>query len=156
MTGDPSTTAPPATGAAPARPAELTREAQILTQYLLPGATLSPELLDRYLAGCRILLPGEAGGAQGDDAVLEFIRARPWSLPFLDAASGLLAPESLLRKKLFLLLAILETCPANATRFTPEPSSVPRVLARLVWAGVTSAFKGACGACLLPLARRVG
>lgn len=124
----------------------------MLASYLLGGRAAPAEAVERYARACDAVFsfPTPPKGL----AVLRFIRRRPWSLPFLDAATAILEPQALLRKKLFLMLSILETMPANADTFTPRAAPRWRVLLRLARLGLTSALKAAAGLAILPVARR--
>src|SRR5262249_18680953 len=94
------------------------------------------EALERYAAACPVVL-GATASAE-DRAMLRFVCRHPWSLPSLDAAAALLDPQALLRKKLFLMLAILETTTASIEVFTPLPRGRWIALLRLIWFGVVS------------------
>lgn len=126
-------------------------EGRVLARYLLSTSEVSPAVIERYGAGCAILFDVPMGS---EARVLSFLARRPWSLPYLDAAAGLIAPDSLLRKKLFLMLAILETLPENALAFTPRPASRTRVILRLARWGIVGGLKALAGMPLLFLARR--
>lgn len=128
----------------------LQQEARLFTRYLLDREP-PPECVDRYLAAHRVLLPMVAGA---DEAVLSLVRRHPWTLPFLDAASGVFYPQSLLRKKLLLAAAILETSPRSAAEFTSAPTGALSLILRLGTYAAASAAKLALGAALLAVAGR--
>jgi len=48
------------------------------------------------------------------DAVLVFVRGNPWAIPLLDAALALVDPRAVLRRRLAIMFAILETQPELA------------------------------------------
>ena len=58
---------------------------------------------------------------------------RSWSLPFLEAAAGFLAPRSILRRKTLLMTAILEATPDFVQDFLPRTSSGPAFFAGCGW-----------------------
>jgi hypothetical protein len=132
--------------------AALVEEGRILSRYVLGGEETTREILERYARASTVVFQGSP--PPGDLAVLRFIRRRPWSLPLLDAAAGLIDPDSLLRKKLLLVVAILEATPAHVETFTPRPSSRVAVMARLAIWGTSSVLKALAGLAILPLARR--
>ena len=149
---------------APAEPrqgaasAGLDGEAEQLAGYIL-GPRRAPceaaealEVTARYAAACRVLFT--AGASSEDLAVLEFVKRRPWALPFLDAAAALTRSRSLLRKKLLLMLSILETMPGNADLFAPRPRPRWRVVGRLAVLGLVGLFKTALGLLIQPIASR--
>ena len=83
-----------------------------------PEAKLPRELIDRYVDANRTLL--EEPFTERDAALLGFVRRHPRSVPYLDAASGLLRPGSPFRSKLLIMAAILETSPHFAEEFLPR------------------------------------
>jgi len=126
-------------------------EGRLLARYLLGREDVPAEAVERYEAACAALFgaPDAAG-----EATSRFVARCPWSLPFVDAAAGLLDPHSLLRKKLFLMLAILETIPELAPCFTPRSSSRFLVLLKLGSWALLGGFKALLGIPLYLIARR--
>jgi hypothetical protein len=125
----------------------LAEEYRLFARYLLRVEPPS-ELIERYVAAHQRML-GEPDGPE-----LRFVHRHPRALPFLDAALGLGRTRSLLRKKIFLTAAILETSPLYAEFFL-DPSSTPaRTLAALAWCGLTSVARLSIGIPLLMLARK--
>ena len=76
------------------------------------------------------------------------------TLPYLDAAAGVLARQSLLRKKVLLAAAILEASPVYADFFLAEVEGRIRLLGLLAWQGALGVGKLALGAPLLLAIRR--
>jgi hypothetical protein len=126
-------------------PGTLLEEAALFSRYIL-GRETTAEIQERYASGCRKLVCGEP--RPQESAALDFAVRHPWSLPLLDAATGLAAPESLLRKKLFVALAVLEATPEHADFFSPKPHAPLGVIGRLFLWGVSSVLKLSVG---LPL-----
>jgi hypothetical protein len=133
--------------------AVLRTEAVLFARYLLDSEP-APALVDRYVAASEALLGGSEASA--DVGTLRLARNSPRTLPFLDAATGILRPQSLLRKKLLLMASILEASPAFAPDFLPERLSAPRLLGRLALCGVATAAKITLGTVLLIAADRRG
>ncbi len=131
---------------------DFAEEGLVLARYLLRGREAAPEAVERYAAACGKLFGGPA--APEDLALLELVRRRPWALPLLDAAAALVRPHSLLRKKLFLMLAILETMPAHAETFAPRPGPRWRVILRLAVWGALGGLKATLGLVLYSIVRR--
>ncbi len=127
----------------------LTEESALIGQYLL-GVVSSPELAERYAAAHQFLDLG------AEEPELRFLYRYPRLLPFLDAAAALLRPRSTLRKKVFLMAAILEATPEHAEFFLQRPAGLWFTLATVVWQGARSAGKLLVGVPLFLLARRVG
>ena len=151
----PAPTPPPFDGKA-GTPAEraaspLGHEGELFARYLLGGPTV-PAVLARYVRACDLLFDDPA--APADAALVRFAVRHPWSLPFLDAAAGLLHRQALLRSKILLMLGLLEATPEHAEFFTPQPCSRLLVIARLGWWGVRTVVKVLGGLLLYPLAKR--
>ncbi len=129
--------------------ADVAREGTVFARYLL-GVDASPAVLRRYASACRNL-SGEATSGH-DQAVVQFIRRHPWSLPYLDAASGWLRRESLLRKRLLVMLSLLETTPEYADRFVSRPGPRGVVIVRIALWAASGILKLALGLLLYPVA----
>jgi len=139
----------------PTHPAsDLEREGALLARYLLGrrSAGASEVSAARYADACRRLFTEPA--PPRDIALMRFACRHPLALPCLDAAAGLLLPRTLLRQKLILMLAILETMPELAESFLPAAKPPLRVMAGLARTGAAVAFKTLGGVVLLPLAWR--
>ena len=138
---------------------DLEHEGAVLAGYLLArlpagasGPARAPQAAaERYAGACRRLFP-EAAPPE-EVGLLRFACRHPRFLPCLDAAAGLILPGALLRKKLILMLAILETMPEMAGSFLPAARPRHQVVAGLVLTGAGVAFKTLGGLVLLPLAR---
>ena len=129
--------------------AELAAECVRLTHYLI-GQDPAPELVDRYMAANRMLFPDEPKGS----GEAQFVRRHPRALPLIDAAAGLLKPESIVRKKALLMTAILEASPAYADYFLETSMSPYRLGGMLVWNGLRAAVKIVLGIPVLWVATR--
>jgi hypothetical protein len=127
----------------------LIQECRVITQYLL-GQEPPQDLINRYIEANSIHFTGET--SHTDLAIVAFVRRNPWSLPFLDAVSGFFRPNSLLRKKILLMIAILEAAPQFAVFFLPERFSIPRFLWRMSGYGLSSAVKFMIGCFIYPFA----
>lgn len=103
-------------------------EARVLARYLV-GRTPPQELIDRYEKANRALFTEPV--EQRDAALVGFVHRHPWSVPFLDAASGVLRPESLLRRKILTMGAVLETAPEFADEFLPRSANTAALALRL-------------------------
>jgi len=131
---------------------DLAVEARIFARYLV-GQEPAPEIVARYADAIGALFPEPPSPA--DAALVGFARSKPWSVPFLDAAAGLVAPKSLLRSKILVTAAILETTPALAGEFLPRNRvSLVSLLLQLAGAGLAAVGYALGGFVLLPVARR--
>lgn len=129
---------------------DLALECQLFTRYLV-GKRAEEELIERYRAANRELLKGSY--SPKEQAVLSFSCTHPIALPFLDAASAFVAPHSLLRQKLLIMVALLETTPRFIDSFLVKPQSPIMVIAKLCWCGAVSAVEFVIGFCLFPFIR---
>jgi len=131
----------------------LEAEARRFGRYLM-GGDLPEALVERYREANLALFPDLPSPA--DAAVLEFVRRHPWSLPPLESALGLIRPGALLRRKLVVLLAILETEPRFADSFGALTPGRPGAVLRLLGLGLSSTVKLAGGFLLYPFAKLLG
>jgi hypothetical protein len=120
----------------------LADEARLMARYLL-GVDLAPELVARYEQACTRLF------SDAPDAALLFVRRHGWALPWLDAASGLCRPSSALRRRVLVMVAILETTPRHASFFLAEPRRHVHLWARMMLQSVRSLGVAAIGLPLL-------
>jgi hypothetical protein len=129
----------------------LESEARAFGRYLV-GRLPAPEHIARYREAVGALLAEPI--SPRDTALLAFVRRHPWSLSFLDAAAGLLHRDAVLRSKLLVLAAILETSPAFADEFLPRSASLARLLSGLAVSGAAALGRLVVGLLLWPLAVR--
>ena len=127
----------------------LAHECRVITRYLL-GQEPPQDLIQRYIEANSILFTGET--SRSDLAVVAFVQRNPWSLPFIDAASALFRPNSLLRNKILVMIAILEATPQFADVFIPEPFSIPQFVWRMAGYGISSMAKFLIGVFIYPFA----
>lgn len=130
---------------------ELEGEARIFARYLV-GRPPPPELIDRYRAANARLFTAPAPAA--DRSLVAFVRRHPWSVGLLDAAAGIRRPGSLLRNKILVMAAILETAPAFAGEFLAPPVGPLALALRVAGLGTLAVVRTILGMALLPLALR--
>lgn len=70
------------------------------------------------------------------DPASRFALARPWAIGPIDAAGAISRRAGVLRAKLLLMTAILETSPELADRFLPARESPAATLIALAWDGL--------------------
>lgn len=120
---------PPGDTTAAAR--QLRAECRVFTRHLL-GRTPDEYVMDRYRSAHETV-PALAAGGRFDESLLACARLGPLGTKIADAYAGLFFRHSVLRKKLILLLAILETRPPfSETIDASIVGSPPVLLARLV------------------------
>ena len=129
--------------------AALAHECRAITRYLVEQEP-SQDLISRYIEANAVLFTDEASGP--DLAIIAFVRKKPWSLPFLDAVSGLMRPNSLLRNKILVMIAILEATPQFSDFFLPESFSIPQFFWRMAGYGISSMAKFLIGVFIYPFA----
>jgi hypothetical protein len=133
------------------RDAELEQEGRIFAEYLV-GRPPPLELVQRYVQAHRAL--GAKAAAASEGGLTDFVRRHPWSVGFLDAAAALLEPGGLLRGKILMMSAILETSPAFADEFLPRAVGAPALFLRLAGLGVTTTLRALVGLVLYAVAVR--
>jgi len=95
-------------------------EARIFSKYLI-GIRVNDAVCLKY----DIAINFHALQCEGKDKKLEsFVLKFPFWIGFVDAALALTCKNSILRKKLFVMLAILETIPEYSVFFLPKRYSV--------------------------------
>jgi len=129
----------------------LQKECLLITCYLVDEAP-SQEIISRYIMGNSSLLSDPQ--LEEDLSILNFIRQFEWVLPFMDAACGILRPRSLLRKKILLMVAILEASPYYTNHFLPEVVSLSHFFFSMMRYGVQTGVKVVLGLCIYPIAKR--
>jgi len=130
----------------------LEKECRLITRYLIEEEP-SQEFISTYIMGNSSLLSDPQ--LEEDLSIMSFIRQYAWVLPFMDAACGILRPRSLLRKKILLMVAILEASPHYINHFLPEAVSGPRFFFSMLRYGVQAGVKVILGFCIYPMAIRV-
>ncbi len=142
-----ATSAIPRTEPARAAEAEPLREEALRFGRYLVGVAPSGELVERYARAHAHVLREPPTPA--DEAILAFVHAHPWSLPLLDAGTAFSRSAPLLRRKLLVMMAILEATPEHAERTLPADGvGLPRLVLRLGLAGTAAALKLGAGAAL--------
>lgn len=139
-----------------AGPQILARECQVFSRYLVARPP-DAYVLDKYIEAHRVARD-YTGGSRFDRALLNLARSGALGASFADSYACLFARRSLLRRKLILLLAILESS-APARGFLDAIEPVPRalLLSRLLGRGVLFLMRVAVAApFLLPLQAALG
>jgi hypothetical protein len=94
------------------------REAERFARYLV-GEAPRPEEIERYRQA--VELRDARPRTARDRRLLECMVRHPWTIGPLDAGLALADPESPVRMRLCLMLAVLEASPAHCRRFLPAP-----------------------------------
>jgi hypothetical protein len=135
----------------------LGRECRVFSRYLVGGAP-SDYVLSRYREGVRALgleRPGP-GADPVEPALLRVGALHPALTRLADAYSRVRLPESLLRRRLVLLLAIQESTAASRGALTTEgPGGPGRSVLRLLPQGVATVLATAVSLPLFLVLRAV-
>lgn len=111
----------------------LERECAVFTRYLGAGAG-DPYVLARYLAAHAAGVVELPRTARFERVIVGLARLGPGLTRALDAYSRLFGNGNLLRRKLVLLLAVLETrAPHDGTLDAPTPGSTLGMFTRMAW-----------------------
>ena len=118
--------------------------------------SIEAEVFGKYLLGAK---PGEGSVSLYDDAIaklkvdpsstkdtraINFVLKNPSCIGFVDASHALFNSRSLLRKKLHIMFAILETQPEYAHLFLPEKRKHNSFIYAL-WVGTSAVAKALIG-----------
>jgi NADH dehydrogenase len=127
---------------------ELELECDVFTRYLL-GAGANAYVRARYLAA-HTTVPALRARDPFDSFLVRFARRGRLFAKLADAHAALFAPAALLRKKLVLLLAILETCPPTHRMIDAPVGGAPfRALLALTGTGIAAVVSVVVGSLIL-------
>lgn len=129
----------------------LKKEARLFARYLL-DCEPPPDMVDRYIDANRKL--GIDAVIAYDTKIMEFALTHSWSVPFLDAAAGFLQPDALLRKKIYVMAAVLEASPQYVKDFLPAYLSALMLFVQLIRSGLLAGIKVLIGIPLFLFVRR--
>ena len=129
----------------------LRTEAIVFGKYLVDRVP-AEALIDRYCRANEELFAAAADDPADPDVA--FAREHPWAIAMLDAAAGLRGGESLLRKKLLVMTAIVETTPEYVERTEPRAVGLTRLAWKLGVSGARTAFHTVTGLALTAALRR--
>ena len=96
------------------------REAQILSRYLV-GRECSTEMANRY---AEAVIKLSAGHSASEQTTWQSMLTNSYYLKMVDSGLAISNPQSALRKRIFIMLAILEASPDFTESFLPQERSV--------------------------------
>ncbi|HEX5070063.1 MAG TPA: NAD-dependent epimerase/dehydratase family protein [Vicinamibacterales bacterium] len=118
-------------------------ECRVFTRYLLgrnPDAYVQAKYTQALAA-----VPALAPRSRFDEVLIRFAGRGPFAARLADSYASLFQPGSALRKRLVLLLAILETHPPFSTQIDRAPGSASRAAAGIVAHGMLGALSLVAG-----------
>jgi len=126
--------------------ATLAYEAEILGKYLLK---ILPSDLAKILY-VKAIHSTVTPIHTNDKKLLQFILRNNWSIGLVDSGLALLNPTSEIRRRIYVLYAILESMPEYHSRFLPKQRS-PFYLFTIAFAGIRAVTKGIVGSLLIKI-----
>ena len=118
----------------------LRQEAELFGKYLL-GKIPDEKSCQLYEAAISRL---GSSGTPADENIIRFVLSKPSFLGLIDSGCAFFRPGSLLRKKLHMMFAVLESRPAYANLFLPEKRK-HNSLFYAIWVGKRAIFKAIIG-----------
>lgn len=133
-------------------PGELARECDVFCTYLC-GAPQDAYVRDKYLAAHRAGVVELPDTSRFEHALVRIARTAPWLARCMDAHSRVFGNGNLLRRKLVLLLGVLESrWPSAELVDAPTPGSNQGMFARMAWLAALFALRVVLSAlALLPV-----
>ena len=122
------------------------KEVTVFCNYLVKKAptALVTELYSKAIA----TLPNTI--SEKEKKIIAFALKNSWSIALLDSGAALLAPQSELRRRLFILFAILESTPDHCERFMTTNRG-PFYLFTILFVGTRSILRALAGIILYKL-----
>lgn len=124
------------------------QQAQAFTHYLLkrPATTQALGLYEQAINN-------KVSIDKADHKLLAYIEKHPWSLGVIDAGLPYLKPYSEVRRRLYIMLAILEASPDYFDAFLPQKRS-PLYLIYIAYSGLRAIAKAVLGLVLIKVVTR--
>ncbi len=131
---------------------DLRKEGLIVSRYLTKSDP-PEELVALYCTANQVLFLS-THNKDPDRYHLHLILQYPFLLPFIDAFSSIFRPRGLIRKKILVMLSILETSPEFSELFRPLAFSRFRFIFTLMIMALSTVAKSLIGLCLMLLLPR--
>lgn len=122
----------------------LSDQADVFSQYLI-GRVASPKLRSLYIESIK-----SSGGevSPKDTKLINLATNQPWLLGLLDGGLALVQPNSELRRRLYIMFAILEASTEHHDKFLPQKHS-PFYFILIGLVGIRSVLKAVFGVVLV-------
>jgi hypothetical protein len=125
----------------------LQNQAQIFGRYLV-GTQPDKRAVDLYV---KAMTGTNAKGA--DATLLQYLQKHPRSVGLIDGGLALVSPQSEVRRRLYIMFAILEASPAYVDKFLPQDRSKLYAL-HIIGVGIRAAFRGVIGMIIVKIVGR--
>lgn len=125
---------------------DLRKQADILVTYLTRSTINDRVIYELYEQSV------DRSSGHSEQKILSFAFSHPAFLPLLDAGLVFLRPSSELRRRIYIMFAILEAHPDYATLFLPNKYSI-RDLVLLPLIGLRAVCRAAGGVILITMGR---
>ncbi len=125
---------------------ELLKEARVFGLYLLKQ---QPDIGSQELYAKAL----QSSPADKTDNALRFAINHPWSITFLDSGLALISPQAELRRRIYIMFAILEASPKYCDFFLSKKRSLAYPLF-IIYVGLRSMFKALVGILLIKVVAR--
>lgn len=119
---------------------DLQDEAKLFAKYLI-NVSPGDDIVQRYVHAIQVN-PLEVSSS--DEKVLGFIHNNPWSIGLINSALALVKPLSEVRRRMYLMFAILEAAPEYTSYFLPVKRK-PAYLFVVFFAGFRAVLKSIFG-----------
>lgn len=120
-------------------------QAVLFGNYLLSGKAVTPHVKDLY---DKTMQNTAASLDAKDKRILQYAIEHPWAIGLFDAGCAITRPDAELRRRLYIMFAILEANTEYWGRFLPKKHS-PLYLFVIMGAGIRGAAKAGVGALLI-------
>ena len=97
------------------------KEVSIIFEYLQGNAVFNPLVNKLYSAA--IDKPSNTISAR-DAKLLNMVQHHPWTLKFIDSGLAIIYPSSEVRRRVFIMISILESMPEYSEDFLPKERSI--------------------------------
>jgi hypothetical protein len=125
---------------------ELDREVSVFAQYYL-GLPASSTITERYRTYLDLY---PVNISLRDERLVQFAIKYPWLIRFLDAGLAILSPHSELRRRLYIMFALLESDKTYASLFLSKKRAGWYVV-RIIGTGINAVIKTVLGIVLVKM-----
>ncbi len=122
------------------------KQASLLARYLIGKSVSDSKVVELYEAAVT------RDQSQAEEKLVQFAFKHPWLIPSLDAALVFVRPHSELRRRIYIMFAVLESMPQFADLFLPRKFRFTDVVA-LVFTGFRAVCRAIVGFILMKVCR---